>query len=154
MPTYKFRANSRAVSVDSWDPDQPLLYALRNDLDLHGPKFGCGLGQCGACTVYIDGKVARSCLTTVKQAAGREVTTIESLGTPERRAGGVHRGAGRAVRILHQRNGDGRDGAAEDESTSDCRTGEEGTGRESLPLRDAYPNRERGDASVQGHRAR
>jgi nicotinate dehydrogenase subunit A len=80
---YKFRVNGKAVSVDSWDPDQPALYVLRNDLDLHGPKFGCGLGQCGACTVLIDGKTARSCTTPVSEVAGREVTTIEALGTPE-----------------------------------------------------------------------
>ena len=84
MPAYKFRLNDRAVSVDSWDPEQPLLYVLRNDLNVHGPKFGCGLGQCGACTVLIDGKVTRSCISPVKQAAGHDVTTIESLGTPEK----------------------------------------------------------------------
>jgi nicotinate dehydrogenase subunit A len=81
---YKFRVNGKAVSVDSWDPNQPVLYVLRNDLDLHGPKFGCGLGLCGACTVLIDGKTARSCTTPVSQVAGREVTTIEALGTPEK----------------------------------------------------------------------
>jgi nicotinate dehydrogenase subunit A len=80
---YKFRVNGKAVGVDSWDPNQPVLYVLRNDLDLHGPKFGCGLGQCDACTVLIDGKTARSCTTPVSQVVGREVTTIEALGTPE-----------------------------------------------------------------------
>ena len=80
---YRFRLNGKAVSVDSWDPNQPVLYVLRNDLDLHGPKFGCGLGQCGACTVLIDGKTARSCTIPVSQVAAREVTTIEALGTPE-----------------------------------------------------------------------
>jgi nicotinate dehydrogenase subunit A len=80
---YKFRVNGRAVSVDSWDPNQPVLYVLRNDLDLHGPKFGCGLGQCGACTVLIDGRTARACSTPVSRVAGREVTTIEGLGTGE-----------------------------------------------------------------------
>ena len=84
MPAYKFRLNDRAVNVDSWDPEQPLLYVLRNDLDVHGPKFGCGLGQCGTCTVLIDGKVTRSCIFPVKQAAGHDVATIESLGTPEK----------------------------------------------------------------------
>src|ERR1700738_1036233 len=84
MPIYKFRVNDRAVSVDSWDPLQPLLYVLRNDLDLHGPKFGCGLSQCGACTILIDGKTSRSCTTPVSKVVGREVTTIEALGTPER----------------------------------------------------------------------
>jgi nicotinate dehydrogenase subunit A len=83
MATYKFSVNQRAVSVDSWDPEQPLLYVFRNQLDLHGPKFGCGLGQCGACTVLIDGKTARSCTTPIKQVVNRAVTTIEGIGTPE-----------------------------------------------------------------------
>lgn len=84
MAKYKFRVNGRAVSVESWDPTQPLLYVLRNELGLHGPKFGCGLDQCGACTVLLDGKAARSCQTTVKQASGRAITTLEGLGTPEK----------------------------------------------------------------------
>ena len=84
MPKYTFRVNGHAVSVDSWDPAQPLLYILRNALGLHAVKFGCGLGQCGACTVLVDGKAARSCSTPVAQAAGRNVTTLEGLGTPER----------------------------------------------------------------------
>ena len=84
VATYKFHLNGAAVTVDSWDPNQPLLYLLRNSLGLHGPKFGCGLSQCGACTVLIDGKVTRSCVTPVRTAAGKAVTTIEGLGTPER----------------------------------------------------------------------
>ena len=84
MPQYKFRVNGGPVTVDSWDPDQPLLYILRNTLALHGAKFGCGLGQCGACTVLVDGKAVRSCTTPVKQVAGRSVTTLEGLGTPEK----------------------------------------------------------------------
>ncbi len=84
MPKYSFQLNGRPVSVDSWDPGQPLLYVLRNTLDLHGPKFGCGLAQCGACTVLLDGKATRSCITPVRQVAGRSVTTIEGLGTPEK----------------------------------------------------------------------
>ena len=84
MPAYKLQVNGKAVTVDSWDPGQPLLYILRNTLGLHGPKFGCGLGQCGACTVLVDGKATRSCITTVRQAEGKAVTTIEGLGTPER----------------------------------------------------------------------
>jgi nicotinate dehydrogenase subunit A len=84
MPTYKFRVNGKDATVDSWDPDQPLLYLLRNALGLHGAKFGCGLGQCGACSVLLDGKVARSCQLPVKQAAGRSITTVEGLGTPEK----------------------------------------------------------------------
>jgi nicotinate dehydrogenase subunit A len=84
MPKYTFQLNGRRVTVDSWDPAQPLLYVLRNDLGLHGPKFGCGLAQCGACTVLVDGKAVRSCVTPVRQAANHAVTTLEGLGTPEK----------------------------------------------------------------------
>ena len=70
--------------MDSWDAEQPLLYVLRNGLRLHGAKFGCGLGQCGACSVLLDGKITRSCMTPVRTVVGRAVTTIEGLGTPEK----------------------------------------------------------------------
>jgi len=66
------------------DPDTPLLYALRNDLGLNGAKFGCGLGQCGACTVLLDGKPAFSCLLPIAALADRKVRTIEGLGTAEK----------------------------------------------------------------------
>jgi nicotinate dehydrogenase subunit A len=82
MATYQLRVNGRTSTVDSWDPDQPLLYVLRNELGLHGAKFGCGLGQCGACTVLIDGKAARACITSVKQATGHAITTLEGIGSP------------------------------------------------------------------------
>ena len=82
MASYAFRLNGRSVSADSWDPAQPLLYVLRNTFSLHGVKFGCGLGQCGACTVMMDGKAVRSCQTRVDRAAGRAITTIEGLGAP------------------------------------------------------------------------
>ncbi|HMF95010.1 MAG TPA: (2Fe-2S)-binding protein [Vicinamibacterales bacterium] len=81
MASYGFRLNGRGVSAESWDPAQPLLYVLRNTFNLHGVKFGCGLGQCGACTVMIDGKAVRSCQTRVDRVAGHAVTTIEGLGT-------------------------------------------------------------------------
>jgi nicotinate dehydrogenase subunit A len=84
MAKYSFRVNGRSVSVDSWDPAQPLLYALRNSLGLRAVKFGCGLGQCGACTVLVDGKAVRSCSTPIRQVEGRAVTTLEGLGTPEK----------------------------------------------------------------------
>jgi nicotinate dehydrogenase subunit A len=71
---------TRAVNVD---PQTPLLYVLRNDLELNGPKFGCGLAQCGACTVHLDGKPARSCSVPVSEAAKRKITTIEGLGTQQ-----------------------------------------------------------------------
>ncbi|OWP51075.1 (2Fe-2S)-binding protein [Pseudomonas nitroreducens] len=63
--------------------DTPLLYVLRNDLQLNGPKFGCGLGECGTCTVHLDGVATRSCITPVSAAVGRQVTTLEGLGTRE-----------------------------------------------------------------------
>ena len=84
MAKFSLRVNGRPVLIESWDAAQPLLYVLRNDLGLHGAKFGCGLGQCGACTVLLDGKATRSCLTPVRQAANRAVTTLEGLGTPEK----------------------------------------------------------------------
>ena len=84
MASYAFRLNGRSVSVESWDPNQPLLYALRGPLALHGPKFGCGLGQCGACTVLVDKQATRSCTLPVNRAEGRDVTTLEGLGTPEK----------------------------------------------------------------------
>lgn len=84
MATYSLTVNGRARSVESTDPDQPLLYVLRNGLDLTGPKFGCGLGQCGACTVIIEGEATRSCQMPVAAAAGRAITTIEGLGTPDK----------------------------------------------------------------------
>jgi nicotinate dehydrogenase subunit A len=83
MAQYQLQVSGRTAIVESWEPDQPLLYVLRHALGLHGPKFGCGLGQCGACTVLIDGTPARSCITPVVQAAGHTITTIEGLGTPE-----------------------------------------------------------------------
>jgi nicotinate dehydrogenase subunit A len=74
--------NGKPVSVAVDDPEMPLLYALRNDLGLHGPRFGCGLGQCGACTVHVDGKAVRSCLFPMSNAAGKKIVTLEGLGTP------------------------------------------------------------------------
>jgi nicotinate dehydrogenase subunit A len=67
------------VTVD--DPNMPLLYALRNDLGLRGPRFGCGLGQCGACTVHLDGNAVRSCLTPLSAVGNRHIVTLEGLGT-------------------------------------------------------------------------
>jgi len=84
MPLHMTRiiVNGTAHDVDA-APDTPLLYVLRNDLGLTGPKFGCGLGQCGACMVHIDGRVVRSCTTPLSAAQG-QITTIEGLGTPEK----------------------------------------------------------------------
>jgi nicotinate dehydrogenase subunit A len=74
--------NGQSHRVDS-DPDTPLLYVLRDDLGLNGAKFGCGLGQCGACTVIVDGRAVFSCVTPVSVLAGRQIKTIEGLGTAD-----------------------------------------------------------------------
>jgi nicotinate dehydrogenase subunit A len=74
--------NGKAQRVDA-DPETPLLYVLRNDLQMNGAKFGCGLGQCGACTVMIDGEAHFSCLTPVSSVQGRAIKTVEGLGTVE-----------------------------------------------------------------------
>ena len=74
----KFILNGQPVDLDA-DPDTPLLWVIRDDADLTGTKFGCGIGQCGACTVHIDGQAVRSCITPLMAAEGREVTTIEGL---------------------------------------------------------------------------
>jgi nicotinate dehydrogenase subunit A len=77
------KVNGRAHEVDA-DPKTPLLYVLRNDLKLNGAKFGCGLGQCGACTVMVDGEAVFSCLTPILLLQGRAIKTLEGLGTAER----------------------------------------------------------------------
>jgi len=79
----RFTLDGRAVSVQA-DPAMPLLYALRDDLGLNNPHFGCGLAQCGACTVHLDGEPVRSCTLPVGVARGKTVTTLRGLGTPER----------------------------------------------------------------------
>jgi nicotinate dehydrogenase subunit A len=79
----RLSVNGSAVSVTVDDADTPLLYVLRNELGLHGPRFGCGLGQCGACTVHIDGNAVRSCITPLSSVADGKVVTLEGLGTDE-----------------------------------------------------------------------
>jgi nicotinate dehydrogenase subunit A len=73
--------NGKVSTIEVDDPQMPLLYALRNDLGLHGPRFGCGLGQCGACTVLVDGTAVRSCLLPVGNVGKGKVTTLEGLGS-------------------------------------------------------------------------
>jgi len=77
MPNMTLKVNGKTHTVDV-DPSTPLLYVLRNDLDLHGPRFGCGLGQCGACTVLINGAATRSCITRTSAVKG-EIITLEGL---------------------------------------------------------------------------
>jgi len=78
----KLNVNDKEVRLDI-EPDTPLLYALRNDLELNGPKFGCGVAQCGACTVLVDGNPVRSCVLPVAAVVGRKIITLEGLGRPD-----------------------------------------------------------------------
>ncbi len=80
MAAITLKVNGREHTVDL-DPSTPLLYALSDDLALRGPKFGCGLGQCGACTVIVNGQARRSCITATEAVAGEEITTLEGLGS-------------------------------------------------------------------------
>ena len=83
MSRITLRVNGTARTVDT-DPATPLLFVLSDDLQLNGPKFGCGLGQCGCCTVIIKGQAIRSCVTPVSAVGSAEITTLEGLGEPER----------------------------------------------------------------------
>ena len=82
MSEIKLTVNGRSHTVDV-DPSTPLLDVLSDDLELNGPKFGCGLAQCGACTVLVEGRAIRSCVIPIEQMAGATLTTLEGLGTPE-----------------------------------------------------------------------
>jgi len=79
--TINVNGTSRAIAAE---PETPLLYVLRNDLELNGPRFGCGLSQCGACTVLVDGKPTRSCVTPIVAVGTKSVLTLEGLGTREK----------------------------------------------------------------------
>lgn len=84
MPTsVSLDVNGRAVTIEVDDPGIPLLYALRDNLELKGPRFGCGLGQCGACAVLSDGELVLSCETPLTKVANRKIVTLEGLGSPE-----------------------------------------------------------------------
>jgi len=83
MSATTLKVNGRTHNLDL-DPSTPLLYALSDDLELRGPKFGCGLGQCGACTVIVKGQAIRSCITPLRSVAGAEITTIEGIGSAEK----------------------------------------------------------------------
>lgn len=82
MAQIALKVNGRSHTLDV-DPSTPLLYVLGDDLEQHGPKFGCGLGQCGACTVISNGRAIRSCVTPVGTMGGADITTLDGLGTPE-----------------------------------------------------------------------
>jgi len=83
MPGFALKVNGRSVELEA-SHEASLLHVLRNDLGLNGPKFGCGLGQCGACTVHVDGVAARACVIPAHGVAGRQITTLEGLGTRDR----------------------------------------------------------------------
>jgi nicotinate dehydrogenase subunit A len=83
MAKYSLRVNGTTQVVDA-EPDMPLLYALRDDLQLNGPKFGCGLSQCGACTVILNGNAIRSCVTPMSAVQNQSVTTLEGLGSTKK----------------------------------------------------------------------
>ena len=84
MATKPLNVNGKRVTITIDDPDTPLLYALRDNLALKGPRFGCGLAQCGACTVHVDGKAVRSCITPLSSLKpAQKVVTLEGLGTPQ-----------------------------------------------------------------------
>ena len=82
MAAISLKVNGAAHTVDV-DPETPLLYVLADELHMRGPKFGCGLGQCGACTALMDGRAVRSCITPVGSVNHAEIVTLEGLGTPE-----------------------------------------------------------------------
>ena len=82
QPTIRLNVNGKSHEVSA-APDTALLYVLRNDLALNGPKYGCGLGECGTCTVLIDGMAARSCVVPIEGCEGREIVTLEGLGSRE-----------------------------------------------------------------------
>ena len=82
MKTIPLHVNGRRTTVTVDDPDMPLLYALRDNLGLHGPRFGCGLGQCGSCTVHMDGAAVRSCVTPLSSVGAKKIVTLEGLGSP------------------------------------------------------------------------
>ena len=121
MSAITLKVNGRTHTLDI-DPATPLLYVLSDDLELRGPKFGCGLGQCGACTVIVKGQAVRSCVTPVS-SGGRSRDHHARRARHRRKAAsdsaGVHRRAGRAVRLLPERRDHDREGVSRPESESD-----------------------------------
>ena len=159
-------ANSIRIKVNglthgvSASLDTPLLYVLHNELHLHGPRFGCGLAQCGACSVLLDGKEIRSCVTPVAAVSGKGITTLEGLpalyaaqrGTTRGGAGfasvaaGVDRCAGAALRLLPERDDDPGCRPARDDEEPVGGSDPHGDERASVPLRDLSENPDRDPA--------
>jgi aerobic-type carbon monoxide dehydrogenase small subunit (CoxS/CutS family) len=84
MATVRLTVDGKRVAINAADPNMPLLYALRNDLGLNNPHFGCGLAQCGACTVHLNGEPVRACVLPLSVAQGKTVTTLKGLGSPQK----------------------------------------------------------------------
>jgi len=83
MSPFNITVNGKRQEIQA-RPEMPLLYVLRNDMQLNGPKFGCGLAQCGACTIHVGGEAVRSCVTPISSVGNAEIVTLEGLGTPEK----------------------------------------------------------------------
>ena len=145
--------NGKKLTVDV-DSTVSLLAVLRNDLDLTGSKYGCGEGQCGACTVLLDGVATRSCITQVGRAAGKQITTIEGLGErwqAASAAGSFHQGRRDAMRLLHFGNDHVGERAADQEPKAESRRDHYRHERQHLPLRNLSANRRR-DSNCLGSR--
>ena len=132
----KLTINGRSTNVDA-PPDTPLLWVLRDVLNLHGTKYGCGIGQCGACTVHVGGQPQRSCVTPVSAVANARITTIEGL-SPDgiaSAAASLARSRRAAMRLLPGRPDHVRRGIARETSEADGSANRRSDGRQSLPLR-------------------
>ena len=157
--TLKIKVNGLTHGVSA-SLDTPLLYVLHNELHLHGPRFGCGLAQCGACSVLLDGKEIRSCVTPVAAVAGKSITTLEGLpalwaaqrGDDGGGAGaasvaaGVDQRSGAALRLLPERDDDPGGRPARDDEESVRGSDPHGDERASVPLRDLSENPDRDPA--------
>ena len=143
----KLHVNGAEHEVDA-PPDMPLLWVLRDLMGLTGTKFGCGIAQCGACTVHVDGAPRRACVTPVETVAGKKITTIEGLSTGRQPSGAARLGRARrgAVRLLPVRPDHVGRGAAGEGPGADRRRHRPGAVRQHLPLRH-LPAHPRGGAS-------
>ena len=137
--------NGKSHEVDV-DPSTPLLWVIREQIGLTGTKYGCGMAQCGACTVHVNGAAMRSCVMPVSAAVGQKITTIEGLASGNKLhkvQAGLDQARGAAVRLLPVRHDHGRRGAARAEAKAD-RRGHRRRDHQHLPLRDV-PGSARGD---------
>ena len=138
MPTsVSLDVNGRAVTVMVDDPGMPLLYALRDNLELKGPRFGCGLGQCGTCAVLLDGEPVLACetpLAKVSKQEDRDARGARQPGAAVACSTSLHRRTGRAMRLLSQRHDHTRDCTPRENHEPDRTADQEGARRRSLPL--------------------